>query len=871
MPTKDLQIKITTTSDGKGLTDLKSELKSVQLQMDQLVKDGKRGSDEYKTLQTRAGALSGEIKGLSREFKGLSTDTLNSSNNFKTFVSNTQTITQGLLAAGLAEIAKKMYEVSLNSARFEVLSENFGKQFSGNVELAEQTLEDFRKATAGTVLDADLIKLSNQASDLGVGLKEQTILFSLAEDAADRYGTSVEEGFQKVILATQGNEKGLKSLGISKAEYKSIIDDLTQAYGNEFSQLDLETQQQIRLEAIIKASGQTYEDATGKVKDSADKHESLWVVAGNLKDRFGGEVVNAVTGVGTAWEALNHIIDGWNTAIDVGIPLIGNLADNILGFTNNVPFVNSQLQLLKSGFDQLFGTIAGGANLQISLPDIRSSFSSIRNLSSGNLTQDLKSLSYWTGKSTEDLEKMAKQYGLISFAQEETANNSKVINTNERSSVSNSKQKNDLKKEEVNLAKDLIEEQNTELNNLDLAIRKGEKTILDKYELLKLQSIQLSNIKSTITEEEEIKKINEQQNKLKEEQLKIQETLTKEIKSNLDKQKQSIIDTINAVGKIDASTFGLQKQLFELNADDVTLSLQNLTDKYNEFKESLLSARSQLELQLQSLAESTLGVNLEAEEDKLESLRAKMIALTIIQAPADEISKANDELIEQEKHYNKIAEQVNSLIDDTKQTNEAYKDRIKIFEELDKKSKKEFKEAFKKLKEDILDSARQVIISGFSTILSEVSNIVEILGIGADTFIGKIITGLQDALSIVQSIMSIINTINAIGTAFKLFSLFDEGGYTGDGGKYDPAGIVHKGEFVINKEATSRYYPLLELINGSSGSLSQFTYSNGGYVNHSSNTPNINLVVNTEFDKLKSYEVVYAGMQQSRIRGSNNL
>lgn len=33
---------------------------------------------------------------------------------------------------------------------------------------------------------------------------------------------------------------------------------------------------------------------------------------------------------------------------------------------------------------------------------------------------------------------------------------------------------------------------------------------------------------------------------------------------------------------------------------------------------------------------------------------------------------------------------------------------------------------------------------------------------------------------------------------------FAVGGYTGDGGKYDPAGIVHKGEFVVDKETTSR-------------------------------------------------------------------
>ncbi|WP_309048422.1 phage tail tape measure protein [Serratia fonticola] len=33
---------------------------------------------------------------------------------------------------------------------------------------------------------------------------------------------------------------------------------------------------------------------------------------------------------------------------------------------------------------------------------------------------------------------------------------------------------------------------------------------------------------------------------------------------------------------------------------------------------------------------------------------------------------------------------------------------------------------------------------------------------------------------------------------------FDSGGYTGDGGKYDQAGVVHRGEFVMTKEATQR-------------------------------------------------------------------
>lgn len=52
------------------------------------------------------------------------------------------------------------------------------------------------------------------------------------------------------------------------------------------------------------------------------------------------------------------------------------------------------------------------------------------------------------------------------------------------------------------------------------------------------------------------------------------------------------------------------------------------------------------------------------------------------------------------------------------------------------------------------------------------------------------------------------------------------GGYTGDGGKYEPKGIVHGGEFVFTKEATSAIGVdnLYAMMKGAQG------YANGGYV-----------------------------------------
>ncbi|EGK3939667.1 tail protein [Escherichia coli] len=67
-----------------------------------------------------------------------------------------------------------------------------------------------------------------------------------------------------------------------------------------------------------------------------------------------------------------------------------------------------------------------------------------------------------------------------------------------------------------------------------------------------------------------------------------------------------------------------------------------------------------------------------------------------------------------------------------------------------------------------------------------------------------------------------VSTGTAIQAAAEKFH-FATGGFTGTGGKYEPAGIVHRGEFVFTKEATSRIGVgnLYRLMRG---------YATGGYV-----------------------------------------
>lgn len=109
-----------------------------------------------------------------------------------------------------------------------------------------------------------------------------------------------------------------------------------------------------------------------------------------------------------------------------------------------------------------------------------------------------------------------------------------------------------------------------------------------------------------------------------------------------------------------------------------------------------------------------------------------------------------------------------------------------------------------------------------------------------DTIIDGFLEG-KDAGEIFNSVLkdlakSLISIgLNSISGGFKaggfnplgwLFGAFDKGGYTGHGGKHEPAGVVHKGEFVFSKEATRR----AGVANLQALHSSMKGYASGGYV-----------------------------------------
>jgi hypothetical protein len=89
-----------------------------------------------------------------------------------------------------------------------------------------------------------------------------------------------------------------------------------------------------------------------------------------------------------------------------------------------------------------------------------------------------------------------------------------------------------------------------------------------------------------------------------------------------------------------------------------------------------------------------------------------------------------------------------------------------------------------------IDTALQAsnLITSISALYASLSGV----GFGAGVAIATALSGVLLATFIASKAQAAA----AVG--------FAEGGYTGDGAKYDEAGVVHKGEFVVDKETTNK-------------------------------------------------------------------
>ena len=198
----------------------------------------KKFRDNLSTNDALIPRINQRIRELNNSLTMLTRTTKTSSAQWLEMGENMATIGIGLklAASQIMAIVRPLKDFAISSITTGAELNVLRKNFKGSAE----DLELFRKATAGTVTEANLIKLSNQSMDLGLTLQQQALFMSLAEDAADKYGGSVEENFQKLLYATESGTKGLKQVGIQQAQYQQELERLVkeQKGSVEVSQLE---------------------------------------------------------------------------------------------------------------------------------------------------------------------------------------------------------------------------------------------------------------------------------------------------------------------------------------------------------------------------------------------------------------------------------------------------------------------------------------------------------------------------------------------------------------------------------------------------------------------------------------------------------
>lgn len=210
-------------------------------------------------------------------------------------------------------------------------------------------------------------------------------------------------------------------------------------------------------------------------------------------------------------------------------------------------------------------------------------------------------------------------------------------------------------------------------------------------------------------------------------------------------------------------------------------------------------------------------------DDELKNVYASAEAYRLVSIELKQLDKQTKEQEEQQKKLNKAQELTNNIVGGVTQAFSSFYSVLQDGGNIG--------EGFKALLKGILNAA---ITTAEGLIIAaqaiSVAKAIASFGIFA-----------PEALAEIGILLA---QLAAIQTAKALVNSFSEGGYTGDGGRLQPAGIVHKGEFVINKEATAKNFGLLQMINGGSKN-SSIAYASGGLVN-SRLQPNIYISANMD-------------------------
>jgi hypothetical protein len=255
----------------------------------------------------------------------------------------------------------------------------------------------------------------------------------------------------------------------------------------------------------------------------------------------------------------------------------------------------------------------------------------------------------------------------------------------------------------------------------------------------------------------------------------------------------------------------------EINGEDQKLTLQGVVQSYNEINAVIVGALQQASAARQAQIDADLvqvqGVldsakdEADALKSDLESTQNQIQTLTeqLITAKGDDRERIIKQLEQQRAKETQLAAQKKA---EDERIKKAEADKLKLEQQ----------------KQDEIKKSNE--LQKVSTLLTQVGSAAVAVQAGVKAVSGA--AALPFPASLPAIIAAIAAVASAVLSAKSLADGFAEGGYTGPGGKYEPAGVVHKGEYVIpaHMVADAKYSGIIQGLENSRLN----GYSGGGLV-----------------------------------------
>jgi hypothetical protein len=353
-------------------------------------------------------------------------------------------------------------------------------------------------------------------------------------------------------------------------------------------------------------------------------------------------------------------------------------------------------------------------------------------------------------------------------------------------------------------------------------------------ERFELRKIEIENIAET--EEEKTALLKQNKEKQNAELLELEKQFTQQkIDANIEAATEELEVARQSQEAINQISFEQQRNEI-LQAGGTEQELQNLIKENNAIKENLeidfqikklqiiknanklitKEQKDSIDLQIAALEEAKkniglelpettdagnggktlgdlLGIDDKTQKDIVKTQKAiEQVTQAVSQAVQERINLLQEEVDFRNQRIDSIQKDLSNEIElnkigkasNIKVKQEELEEERRLRDEAQKQKEEAAKAQF------VLDTAIQTssLITAIANVVQSVSNLP--LGIGVA------VGGALSAALVAGFIASRAAAAKAAG--------FAEGGYTGDGAKYQEAGVVHKGEFVVDKETTSK-------------------------------------------------------------------